>query len=235
MAKILIVDDDRDIHILSQALLAPHEIRCVFSVVEALECLRESPFDLILSDAGMPQLSGFDLLLTLKKNSVWKKIPVAMLTGKKDREDIQRAIRLGAQAYILKPLDPAVLVSKVEELLKSTPDDISQMIHQPQDKRHRLEVKARAEMLFQIELMSLTASDVVALSSQYFDPETIIKMESPLFREMGIFEPEFKILSVRPIERLDQEFWKLQLAWHNLDEQTQLSLEEWMSQTGNAA
>lgn len=235
MAKILVVDDDRDIHILCQALLAPHHITVASSVVEALDELRSQPFDLIVSDAGMPQLSGFDLLLTLKKNSVWKHIPFAMLTGKKDREDIQRAVRLGAQAYILKPLDPEVLIHKVTELLETTPDEISQLIQLPTEKKARIQTSYRAEMLFEIEVQSISNTDVTVISTQYFDPETSIKMDSPLFREIGIFEPQFRVIATRPIESEAKEMWRLQLAWQKLDESSRESLARWVSQQEGAA
>ncbi len=85
---------------------------------EAIEVLgQSSPISLILSDVMMPVMSGLDLLKNVKSNSEISHIPFLMLTGKKDKEIITAAIVNGCNDYIVKPIIPAVLISKVKSAL----------------------------------------------------------------------------------------------------------------------
>jgi CheY-like chemotaxis protein len=60
---------------------------------------------LLLLDLRLPTGSGFDVLRTLKAHPVWRRLPVVVLSGSGRGEDIDACYRLGANAYIVKPLD----------------------------------------------------------------------------------------------------------------------------------
>jgi CheY-like chemotaxis protein len=82
---------------------------------EALQIVEEKTVDLVLLDVMLPDMSGFDILISLKKNQKLKKIPVVMLTGKKGAADREMGIRAGAVEYLTKPFDPGKLVSVIDE------------------------------------------------------------------------------------------------------------------------
>ncbi len=119
MAKILIVDDDHDILIMVQALmeLDGHLAVCFDNSADAIDRARRERFDLIITDANMPPFSGFDLIRTIRAIPTYDFVPIAMLTARKTKKDVERAVLVGAQDYIVKPINPSLLNNKVRELL----------------------------------------------------------------------------------------------------------------------
>lgn len=132
MARILVVDDDPDILKLSERVLADGDGHIVYTATEpmqAMQYLDSLPFDLLISDANMPHYSGYDLVRTLRNNDSFEHLLVAMLTGRRQRKDVERAIQAGVDDYIVKPIDPLILIQKVTALLKkktSMPDEDDQ-------------------------------------------------------------------------------------------------------------
>lgn len=71
---------------------------------------------LILLDLGLPDISGFDVLAEIRQNISTKNIPVVMLTGSDDENNIKHCYRLGANSYIVKPDNPARFEEVVQTL-----------------------------------------------------------------------------------------------------------------------
>ena len=86
--------------------------------VVALQKLRASNFDFVVSDINMPNMNGFQLLAEIKKDEKLKHIPVLMVTAEARKEDIVLAAQQGAAGYIVKPFTKATLEEKVVHLLK---------------------------------------------------------------------------------------------------------------------
>ncbi|MDX2271678.1 MAG: response regulator [Cyanobacteriota bacterium] len=89
---------------------------------EALDELRQrqGSVDMVLTDIEMPRLSGFDLLQSIRAHSEWYALPVALLTSRTGERYQQRALSLGANAYLNKPVDAKLLLQKVETLFPET-------------------------------------------------------------------------------------------------------------------
>lgn len=123
MARILVVDDDLDILKMAESVLgsAGHTVFVAEDAMRAIDWLNHIDFDLLLSDANMPHYSGFELITTIKKDAKFKDLSVAMLTGLRDRKDVERAVKIGVDDYIVKPLDPMLLVQKVNSLFEKRP------------------------------------------------------------------------------------------------------------------
>ncbi|HBI14155.1 MAG TPA: hypothetical protein DDY20_01305 [Desulfobulbaceae bacterium] len=85
--------------------------------VEALELLRQEPFDAIILDVNMPRMNGLEFLENIKNDENLAAIPVIMLTTEGQDEDRDKAMALGATAYIVKPFKPTQLLSLLEEIL----------------------------------------------------------------------------------------------------------------------
>ena len=122
--KILVVDDEKDVQLLFQQRFRK-EIRTgvlnfvfAFSGEEALNIMKtmEQEEVLILSDINMPGMSGLDLLEKIRKD--YEKPPplVMMVTAYGDEENRNTAKRLGADDFLTKPLDFALLKSKLTTL-----------------------------------------------------------------------------------------------------------------------
>jgi two-component system chemotaxis response regulator CheY len=86
--------------------------------VIALQKLRASKFDFVVSDINMPNMNGFQLLAEIKKDEKLKHIPVLMVTAEARKEDIVLAAQQGASGYIVKPFTKAILEDKVAHILK---------------------------------------------------------------------------------------------------------------------
>ena len=85
--------------------------------VAALQKLRNSKFDFVVSDINMPNMNGFQLLMEIKKDDKLKHIPVLMVTAEARKEDIVMAAQQGAAGYIVKPFTKATLEDKVSLIL----------------------------------------------------------------------------------------------------------------------
>lgn len=86
--------------------------------LQALEkCDRDQSHpNLILLDINLPDISGIDLLKQIKKDARFSKIPVVILTGSNEDEDIQKSYDLGAGSYLVKPISNNALMQVIERL-----------------------------------------------------------------------------------------------------------------------
>ena len=84
----------------------------------ALQKLRSSTFDFVVSDINMPNMTGFQLLAEIKKDDALKHLPVLMVTAEARKEDIVRADQEGAAGYIVKPFTKATLEEKVQKIMQ---------------------------------------------------------------------------------------------------------------------
>ncbi len=119
-SKILVVDDeDRNLRLM-EALLIPlgYEVILARDGEEALEKAREIPPDVVLLDIMMPKMDGFEVAKRLKKDEETKIIPIVMVTSLKEVEDRVRALEVGADDFLSKPVDKIELKARVQSLLK---------------------------------------------------------------------------------------------------------------------
>ena len=86
--------------------------------VVALQMLRTSRFDFVVSDINMPNMNGFELLKNIKADAGLKTIPVLMVTAEAKKEDIVSAAQGGAAGYIVKPFTKGTLEEKVHKILQ---------------------------------------------------------------------------------------------------------------------
>lgn len=86
--------------------------------VAALQKLRSSKFDFVVTDINMPNMNGFELLTSIKSDETLKHIPVLMVTAEARKEDIIAAAQGGAAGYIVKPFTKATLEEKLSNIFK---------------------------------------------------------------------------------------------------------------------
>lgn len=188
MAKILIVDDQRSVLLTLEALLKSHNhsvVSCT-NAMDALHTLTSEPFDLVVTDAIMPGGSdGFALTQTIRHHPVLGKIPVVLLTGKREKSDIQKGIDVGVSDYVVKPLDPELFLAKIEKLLASNKKEVSSF------------AEASVAMIAEWD----TGTVVQQVSELGLQLEThiplpvgkILRLHSDLFAEIGIAPPPLRI------------------------------------------
>ena len=85
--------------------------------VDGLRKLAAGKFDIILTDINMPIMDGLKLVKRVRTDPVHKLTPIVVITTEGSQEDRQRAMQLGANAYITKPIQAPQVIAKVKELL----------------------------------------------------------------------------------------------------------------------
>ena len=116
-SRLLIVEDDPEVQGLMQALLQErgYRVTTVDSGGAMNAVMKQSQFDLVLLDLGLPDEDGLVLARWIRSNS---DTPFVVMTARKGRSDRMAALKLGADDFITKPFDPAELMLRLENLLK---------------------------------------------------------------------------------------------------------------------
>ena len=86
--------------------------------VDALKKLQAQKFNILITDINMPIMDGLKLVSLVRKDETHKDIPIVIITTEGAAEDRQRALALGANAYITKPIQAPQVINTVKELLK---------------------------------------------------------------------------------------------------------------------
>ena len=118
--KILVVDDIASMRNVTKSILTIADYTNVAQATDgekALEILQEEKFDLIICDWEMHNMSGLELLIEIKKNGKLKDTPFLMLTSNTDKVKVDVAIKEGATDYVIKPIQPSVLIEKINNCL----------------------------------------------------------------------------------------------------------------------
>lgn len=122
MKKILIIDDSLTTRQLIELYLNEmKDVRLVFANngLEAMVKLEKEQIDLILTDILMPFIDGFKLISFLKHQSNHKEIPIIIISQRGDKDATKQGLTLGANAYLVKPINKKTLVEKIKDLLAS--------------------------------------------------------------------------------------------------------------------
>jgi sigma-B regulation protein RsbU (phosphoserine phosphatase) len=118
-ASLLVVDDieaNRDL-LARRLKKLGHRVSVAQDGEQALAMLGEQPFDLVLLDITMPGMDGYQVLETMKSDVRYSELPVVMVSAIDEAESISRCLDLGADDYLPKPFDPAVMRARVESSL----------------------------------------------------------------------------------------------------------------------
>ncbi len=121
MQRILIVEDSQTMRSLLAASLeeleVPVKITEAASGFEALRVLPREDFDLVVTDINMPDINGLELVSFVRNNQRFESIPVVIVSTEGSERDRDKGLRLGADAYLVKPFEPAELREVVSDLL----------------------------------------------------------------------------------------------------------------------
>jgi CheY-like chemotaxis protein len=121
-AHVLVVDDDGDVRELVGIALreAGAEVSCVASVAEALRVLDLRVPDVVISDIGMPEASGYELVSKIRSSAHTADVPVVALTAYNRGEDRADAYKAGFDLHIGKPVEPVMLVRTIATAMRRT-------------------------------------------------------------------------------------------------------------------
>jgi PAS domain S-box-containing protein len=176
-SRVLIVDDDESSALLALKLLLRAGLRCVDTITDArlaLDWVETHDPDLVLLDLHMPYLDGYGVLTGIRARATSTELPVIVLTADDTREASGRALGLGANDFLIKPLEPTELTHRTRNLLDM------RAAHRSLHRRQRWleEAERFSRELFSGEIdspLETMASRAVLLA----DADHVVIMESP--------------------------------------------------------
>jgi signal transduction histidine kinase len=118
--RILVVDDNeanRDM-LCRRLEKRGYRTKTAENGVQALNLLREEPYDLVLLDVMMPEMDGYEVLAHMKSSKDLSHIPVIMVSAQTELESVVRCIEMGAEDYLSKPFNPVLLHARVSASLE---------------------------------------------------------------------------------------------------------------------
>lgn len=118
--RILVVDDNEMNRSLlfDQLYRQGHTVEVVDNGAEAIQRLREKPFDIVLLDVMMPVMDGIQTLDMIKTDPKTKELPVIMLSAVDDMDKVVRCIEMGAEEYLPKPFERVLLQARIGAALE---------------------------------------------------------------------------------------------------------------------
>lgn len=164
---ILVVDDtSSNIMILSSLLKKDYKVKVATNGEKAISIVKQDTPDLILLDIMMPGIDGYETCRRIKSEPKYSNIPIIFLTAKSDDEDEIKGFEVGAADYIIKPVKPLVLFSRVKTqlLLKETRDFLK-------DNNAYLEIEVKRRIK-EIELIQEVTIAALASLAEARDNET---------------------------------------------------------------
>ena len=120
--KILVIDDNPGSMRLTGYTLEKkgYQIITASDGLEGLRKAREEHPDLIILDVMLPGLDGYEVCHQLRQKPETATLPILMISAKAHQDDKDIALRVGADDYLTKPVEPSTIVARVESLLTST-------------------------------------------------------------------------------------------------------------------
>ncbi|MEA9354755.1 response regulator transcription factor [Bacteriovorax sp. PP10] len=144
-AKILLIDDDVDLHrIVKLSLTPPIELDCAISAEVALELLKKKTYDILIIDINLDETTGFKLMDYLKQNNIAVDATKIMLTGSRKIEDEVFSHKILVDDFIQKPIRPLVFEAMIDKHLK---------------KRGNADVWSRGRLMIDVNTMKVTGKN----------------------------------------------------------------------------
>jgi len=118
--QMLVVDDNRVNRLLLTRALEQngHHVSNAENGKVAMDMLRSRPFDVLLLDIDMPEMNGFEVLEALLKDNELRDLPVIMTSASDELDRVVKCIEMGAEDYLVKPLNPILLRARVNASLE---------------------------------------------------------------------------------------------------------------------
>ena len=228
MARILVVDDDKDILVMAEKLLGHygHTTVTAGDAIRAMEILNSTSFDMVISDANMPHYSGFEMIKTIRSHAHLQHLAIVMLTGLRERKDVQKAIDSGADDYIVKPIDPILFMQKIDSLFEKRPPS-----KHPEIEFKEQSAQTAATMTISIFVKSISELGVKVESNQALQEGTTVDLTGHFFEnQLGIEPPACRVLNSLKVSPGKHE---IQMVFLGASEYQLKKIREWIFSHGS--
>lgn len=181
-AKILLIDDDVELHrIVKLSLTPPIELDCAISAEVALNLLEKKTYDMLIIDINLEETTGFKFMDYLKQNNIAVDATKIMLTGSRKIEDEVFSHKLLVDDFIQKPIRPLVFEAMIDKHLK---------------KRGSSDVWSRGCLMIDVNTMKVTGKnketndkvDIVLTPKEFKILVKLIRHPGTIFSREQIFE-----------------------------------------------
>ena len=181
-AKILLIDDDIELHrIVKLSLTPPIELDCAISAEVAMELLKKKTYDILIVDINLDETTGFKLLDNLKQNNIAVDATKIMLTGSRKIEDEVFSHKILVDDFIQKPIRPLVFEAMIDKHLK---------------KRVNSDVWSRGRLMIDVNTMKVTGKnkdtnesvDIVLTPKEFKILIKLVRHPGTIFTREQIFE-----------------------------------------------
>jgi DNA-binding response OmpR family regulator len=203
MARVLVVDDDPDILRVVEKVLKMnnHDVFTANDAMKAMDLLNASVYDLLITDANMPRFSGFELARTVKNNKRFQRMAICMLTGLREKKDLEKAIRAGVDDYIVKPIDPMLLLQKIDAIFRKMPPAERAEYNIPENSSY-----GAAQVTSPVRITQLNELGLVIRTSIEMHEGLQLQIACELFKKMEFkTPPPMKVISCRKLLEFDYE------------------------------
>lgn len=173
--RLLVVDDDRTVRTMLQAQLlrAGHQVEVAEDGEQALSLLRAAsqPIDTVLLDRTMPGLSGLDVVTHMKHEDALQHVPIVMLTGANQPNEIREGINTGVYYYLTKPADESFLLAVVEAAIR---DAQQRRTLTEELARNQQGLRQLQQCRFQFQNLDEIDTIAVFIASCYPEPQRVL-------------------------------------------------------------
>lgn len=127
--SLLIIDDSSLVRLAVKEGIKNFNIEILEAAngASGLTLMQKKPPDIVLLDLNLPDGSGFDILKKIRQDPATSKIPVIITTISNSAADVERSLKEGAQFYLLKPIEPGLLIRRIAKILDIQEEEISRL------------------------------------------------------------------------------------------------------------
>ncbi len=218
----MLIDDDEVVRILLTRVVenAGCTVISCSSIKSALGNLKQSIPDLVILDLNMPDLDGFNFLKFRQINQKLSAIPVLVLSGTKRKEDVDKALSMGADQFLEKPLNSRLVLEKMQKILT---DNFLYIF--PEDGWLEVEAEITAKIIARNDTHLKIISQVRLSLGK---PVEIIPKDDVIKNEISVI---FKTAS-DPVKTRDGLFATI-ISAIGLDARTKILFEKWLRGDAN--
>jgi DNA-binding response OmpR family regulator len=191
--RILVVDDEPAILKLIQHILRKNGYDPVVapSPAKARELVQKEKFDSVITDVVMPEESGYDLVKAIRSFDEAKneKLPVLMLTKRRNREDVKKALDAGVSDYLIKPIDESLLIDKLSQAIR---------VSRGEPKTYQLNLNntpTAANLTIEAKVTSVSETGMSIETPFKVSSRYKLSLDSAIFEEIGIKRPYMNLVS----------------------------------------
>lgn len=119
--RVLIVDDEEQIRLICQSFLEGETVRCdvVSGGLAALEILAQQPYDLVLLDVNMPEMTGLELVRRLRASPPCANLKIVMFSGHMNPDEMAQLLNAGVDDFLAKPFSGVQLLARIQACLRN--------------------------------------------------------------------------------------------------------------------